>query len=122
MTVLTTSRFTACSNCTRSGATHSQDQKTFLDHVRIYTLPDAKIFKRTDRLNLAVHWKQTHDEIENLARQHGLAILGTEANRQLTQMRTFNNQVSDILTTIADTVQPRTFEQLEQYGFNDLPT
>ena len=37
-------------------------------------------------------------------------------------MRTFNNQVSDILTTIADTVQPHTFEQLEQYGFNDLPT
>lgn len=35
-------------------------------------------------------------------------------------MRTFYIQVSDILGTLADIVQPRTFEQLERYGFDDL--
>jgi signal transduction histidine kinase len=33
-------------------------------------------------------------------------------------MRNFYTQVSDILGTIADIVQPRTFEELERYGFN----
>jgi signal transduction histidine kinase len=33
-------------------------------------------------------------------------------------MRNFYTQVSDILGTLADIVQPRTFEELERYGFN----
>jgi hypothetical protein len=36
-------------------------------------------------------------------------------------MRNFYTHVADILGTIADIVQPRTFEELERYGFNDPP-
>ena len=37
------------------------------------------------------------------------------------QMQTFYTQVADILGTLADIVQPRTFEELKRYGFEDLP-
>ena len=35
-------------------------------------------------------------------------------------MQRFFTQVADILGTLADIVQPRTFEELERYGFDDL--
>jgi hypothetical protein len=36
-------------------------------------------------------------------------------------MGTFYRHVPDILATLFDTVQPRTFEELERYGFSDPP-
>jgi hypothetical protein len=36
-------------------------------------------------------------------------------------MRNFHTQVFDVLGTLADIVQPLTFEDLERYGFNDPP-
>jgi hypothetical protein len=36
-------------------------------------------------------------------------------------MQRFYTQVPDTLGTLADIVQPRTFDDLKLYGFNDLP-
>jgi internalin A len=101
--------------------TSRQEGNAFLERVRIYALPDAKIFKPTDWADSAIYWKQEHDELESRAREHGTVILGELGNRRLIQMRNFYTQVSDILGTLADIVQPRTFEELERYGFNDPP-
>ena len=99
-----------------------QEERTFLQRVRIYALPDANILKPTDWADWAIHWKQEHDELESRARQHGIFVLGELGNRRLTQMRTFYNQVSDILGTLSNIVQARTFEELERYGFDDPST
>jgi hypothetical protein len=32
-------------------------------------------------------------------------------------MKKFARQIGDILSTVADSLQPRNFEQLERYGF-----
>jgi internalin A len=76
-----------------------QEERTFLQRVRIYALPDANIFKPTDSppADWAIHWKQEHDELESRARQHGIFVLGELGNRRLTQMRTFYNQVGHSL-------------------------
>lgn len=34
-------------------------------------------------------------------------------------MQRFSTQVPDILATLADIVQPRSFEELDRYGFAD---
>jgi hypothetical protein len=91
----------------------------FLKRVRVYAFPDAKIFNPKDWVDWAIYWKQEHDSLQSRALEHGLAVLGDLANRRLTQMRIFYTQVSDILGTLADIVQPRTLEELERYGFND---
>ena len=45
-------------------------------------------------------------------------MLGEHGFRRLRQMQTFYTQVADILGTLADIVQPRTFEELKP---GDLP-
>ena len=70
-------------------------------------------------MDWAIHWKQEHDALDGRARQHGAAILGTHGHRRLMQMQCFFTQVADILGTLADIVQPRTFEELKRYGFDD---
>jgi hypothetical protein len=101
--------------------TSRQEGGAFLERVRIYALPDANISTPTDWADWAIHWKKEHSALESRALQHGPVVLGELGNRRLMQMRIFYTQVTDILGTLADIVQPRTFEELERYGFNDPP-
>jgi GNAT superfamily N-acetyltransferase len=101
--------------------TSRQEGGEFLKRVRIYALPDAKIWKPTDWADWAIYWKQEHDDLDGRARQHGATILGAHGHRRLMQMQRFYTQVADILGTLAGIVQPRSFEQLERYGFEELP-
>ena len=92
-----------------------------LDRVRIYALPDASISKPGDWIRWAAHWKAEHGELDGLARKHGAALPGGRGRRRLMRMQAFYTQVADILGTLADIVQPQTFEKLKRYGFEDLP-
>jgi internalin A len=62
-----------------------------------------------------------HEEIAALIREHGAEILATEDFQRFKDMGTFYRHVPDILATLFDTVQPRTFEELERDGFDDPP-
>ena len=98
-----------------------QDPKAFLDRIRVFALPDAAVFKPTEWANWSIHWKREYDALWKPAVEHGLTVLGEPGSRRLMQMLDFHQQAANILGTLADIVQPRTFEQLERYGFNDLP-
>ena len=97
-----------------------QDRKTFLNRVRIFALDDANIYKPKDWVHWSLYWKNEHDELDGLARQHGASVLGTIGHKRLLQMQQFYLHVSDILGTIADIVIPRTIEELGRYGLGDL--
>jgi internalin A len=99
--------------------TSQQEGEAFLNRVRIYALPDAKIFQPEDWVDWSIYWKKEHDNLESRAQQHGIVVLGEQGHRRLTQMRNLYSQISDILGTVADIVQPRTFEDLERYGFSE---
>jgi len=101
--------------------TSRQEGEAFLERVRIYALPDANIFTPIAWADWAIYWKKEHDTLEGRARQHGMFVLGELGHRRLTHMRTFYHQVSDILGTLADIVQPRTLQELQRYGFCDPP-
>jgi internalin A len=101
--------------------TSRHEGKAFLERVRIYALPDANIFTPTDWMDWAIYWKKEHDALESRALEHGIELLGEPGFRRLTQLRNFYSQVSDVLGTLADIVQPRTFEELQRYGFDDPP-
>jgi internalin A len=100
--------------------TSKMQGKDFLKRVRIYALPDVSISKARDWYKWAGHWKDEFDELNALA-QKGPALGFEHGHRQLLQMQTFYTQVADILATFADIVQPRTFEELKRYGFEDDP-
>ena len=96
-----------------------QEEAAFLERVRVYTLPNAAIFSPLDRVKCAVHWKRQHDELAEFIKEHGGDILGEEDFRKFKLMQDFAHRVGDILATLADTVQPRDFEQLASYAFDD---
>jgi internalin A len=91
-----------------------QDDKEFLDHVRVYTLPDAKIWTPFDRANYAEFWEKECSELK--AKVHHLSVPDFHRYRC---MKAFSHYIGEILTTMTDILQPQNFEQLEQYGFSD---
>jgi phage terminase large subunit-like protein len=101
--------------------TSMQDRETFLQRVRVYTQRDANIWTAIDRLKYAKYWKDKYDEIDSMTKESGAAILGADGMHDFSLMLRFYTQVADILRTFADTLQPRTFEELERYGFTDSP-
>jgi internalin A len=60
--------------------TSSHEGKDFLTRVRIYALPDAKIWKPADWTDWAIYWKQEHDALDSRAREYGATILGERGN------------------------------------------
>jgi internalin A len=50
--------------------------------------------------------------------EHGIDILGNKDHQLYKMMKDFSRHIGDILTTIADVLHPRTFEEFEQYGFD----
>jgi internalin A len=67
-----------------------------------------------------LHWKREHDEIAVMIREDGGEIIGTQDFERFKLMGAFYRDVPDILATMFDTVQPRSFEQLLEYGFSGL--
>jgi internalin A len=48
-------------------------------------------------------------------------VIATKDLDDLKLMQLFTNHVGDILRMFADIVQPRSFEELKKYGFDDPP-
>jgi internalin A len=87
----------------------------------VYALPDAHAATPLQRARLAAYWKTQHDELAALIKQHGAEILANDDFQRFKDMGTFYRHVPDILAALFDTVQPRSFEELERYGFDDPP-
>src|SRR6516162_5520828 len=96
-----------------------QEGLEFLDRVRVYIVDEVKIHTPEDWADWAIFWKKQHDTLDQRARQHGASILGEYGYRRLQQMQRFYTQVADILGILADIVQPRSFEELQNYGLAD---
>jgi internalin A len=98
-----------------------QDKAEFLHRVRIYALGDAKIWKPLDRVRYARYWKNQHEELRAAVDEAGLDVLGEEDLRSYKLMQDFASKVGDILALFANIVQPRSFDDLKTYGFDDPP-
>src|SRR5271165_4138961 len=98
-----------------------QDRTEFLRRVLIYTLGDAKIWTPLDRVRCAKYWKDRHDELKQAVDEAGLDALGEEDFRNYKLMQDFASKVGDILALFANIVQPRSFDDLKSYGFDDPP-
>lgn len=95
------------------------DDEEFLRKVRVYSLPCANIFNLRGRAQYAVHWKREYDELNTMLQEVGPGILGESDFKQFKLMQQFALQVGDILGTVTDVLQPRSFEELERWGLGD---
>jgi internalin A len=95
-----------------------QDDEEFLKRIRVYTLPDGKIWSPLERTEYAVYWKKESAKLDALVNEHGFDILGEKDYRQYKLMKEFSRHIGDVLTTVADILQPRNFEDFETYAFD----
>ena len=96
-----------------------QDAAEFLRRIRVFTLDDAKIWSPKQRALRAVYWRNESEELEAIVKQHGFDVLGGKDYERYRLMKEFAHQIGPILATVTDILQPRTFEELERYGFAD---
>jgi internalin A len=89
----------------------------FLQHIRVFRLPDAAMMSPLERAQCAVHWKQQFDALNALVKEHGADILGESDFQRYKLMQDFAHRVGDILALIADTLLPKDFDELTQHGF-----
>jgi internalin A len=73
------------------------------------------------RTRYAVYWKKKYDETDSFVHENGGVILAEQDYPAYKRMGDFYRHVGNILATLADIVQPRSFEELTQYGFDDDP-
>jgi hypothetical protein len=94
--------------------------KEFIERVKVYTLTSAPILTPLDRVQHAIYWKEQYEALDAAVKPHGLGILGETDLRQYKLMQDFAHRVSDILATVADVLQPHSFEELEKHWLDDL--
>jgi internalin A len=97
-----------------------QDEEELLKRIRVFTTPCAKIGTLNDRVDYAIHWKGEHAKLEAKANAHGYDILDDKGYQDYRRMKQFAGNVTDILTTVSNILQPRSFDELVKYGFKEL--
>jgi hypothetical protein len=98
-----------------------ENKADFLRKVRIFTTDDAKISSPVDWLQYTRYWLQQRDKLQHAIDQVGWADAGEDARAQYRNIEAFAGSVSDVLALFADVVKPRTFEEFERVGLDDLP-
>jgi internalin A len=96
-----------------------QEEEDFLRRCRLICLDDADIWTLEGRLLYAKHWKNRHDRIKKIVDESGASLLSIRDFEQFKLMQQFANHVGDILSSFANIVQPHTFDDFVQYGFDD---
>jgi internalin A len=82
--------------------------------VRVYSLDDADIWDIDARLSYAEYWKERYDKLS----ERPIGLLSGRDFTTFRRMVHFYDSVGEILATLADIVQPRSFEELKRYGFD----
>jgi internalin A len=98
----------------------SGEEEKFLDRVRVYIIPDTKIFSATDRAQYAIYWRQEYEKVDQLVHDHGPDVVGRRGFQEYKLMGDFRRWVAEILEAVTDHLQPRDFEDLVKYGLDDL--
>jgi len=89
------------------------EDAAFLEKVRIFTHSGTKIFTPVDRARLAKHWADLYEEEKGV-----LEYMGASDRVNHLALKKFAAHVGDILAVVADTLHPRTLDQLLDYCFD----
>ena len=92
----------------------------FLDKVRAFSLECADIFTPIGRTRYGVYWKQQHDELREMIKEHGADVVAENDFKRFKLMQDFSHRVGNVLENVADILQPRSFAEWEENGFDEL--
>jgi internalin A len=93
--------------------------ETFRKRVLVYRLSDAAMSTPRERVLCAKYWREQFNELDATVREFGPDLLGEADFKRYKLMQDFSHRVGDILALIADTLQPRDFDELKSFGLDD---
>ncbi|MFD1627260.1 COR domain-containing protein [Azospirillum griseum] len=121
--VILSNKYLASPNCmfelTELWRTSKQDPALFRSRVRICALPKTEIWTDDHRNHWIDHWEEQENKLFERIQKSKIAAMADANHRNLKLFHRFSTQVADILSNLTDHIQPRTFEELEQYGLDD---
>jgi internalin A len=98
------------------------DEEKFKQRVRLFKLSDVQIRELEDRTAYAIYWDDKLTKMRGMLRDRDpIAVLGKRGAEEYARMLDFTHHVNDILDLFAKTLQPKTFEEFLDYGFEGLP-
>ena len=97
------------------------DPQEFKRRMRVFALPDAKVWTIDDRAALAAYWRDRAAALRRSAIGPTGARLGDEDYAQVRRIERITHHVGDILHLFADAVQPKDFAEFLKYGFDHPP-
>jgi hypothetical protein len=96
-----------------------QNEAELLGRVRVVSLDDAKIWDIDGRLAYASYWEEKLKKLDAELSGKRPTLLADADIRAMRLMQDFAYHVGNILALFADTVQPHTFEDFLNYGFDE---
>ena len=94
------------------------DEEEVLRRIRVFALEDAEIWTPAQRFKCAVYWHTRFQELDELVKEHGPDLLGDKDFRNYKYMKDFANKIGDILATVTDVLQPKTYDEFIEYGLD----
>ena len=94
------------------------DPEEFLQRIRVFSLPDAKIYSPLDRIDHAEFWKRELKGLSSKIKKVGTLVAGGDALLQERLMSTFALQTADILAVIADILHPSSIDDIGKLMFD----
>lgn len=91
----------------------------FLSRVRLRALPSAKIWDTKSRAKIGDHWHDEFAPLNERVKKLGSDAMGERDFRKLRHMGECARNIADVLSTLADQVQPTTWEDFIAHGFAD---
>jgi internalin A len=92
------------------------NDQAFIDRVRVFVLPDANISTLAERAAHTIFWRGQYDELKKL---NDLDVLSVSDYEQYRRIGKFVQDVREILSLVADTLRPTTFDDLVKYGLDE---
>ncbi len=99
-----------------------QNEDDFCRRVRLFVLDDARIWTPKDRLRHAIYWYNEFQEMERELKASSPSLLGPNDQEAHRRTMEFALNVARILEEFADRVQPKSFDEFLQWGFDDPPS
>ncbi|MDB6134344.1 MAG: hypothetical protein JWM59_2587 [Verrucomicrobiales bacterium] len=97
-----------------------QNDTKFHERVRVFRLPDARIYDMGYQLDIIEHWEQEYQKVHaRVTPLTGRGTLSEAMLRRFNNLKAFAQRAGEIVPGIADRLLPKDFEQFAAHGFTD---
>ena len=97
-----------------------QKDSEFARRVRVWTLPDARIWSSEDRLSIAKMWHEKAQKLSKLIDKTGRLNAGKAALLEERMINEFAYNTADILSLIVGILNPQKIEDVNSLSFEDI--